>query len=236
MVTIKLLQKIGVHKAIQMSRNLGIDSHLADNLSIALGSSGVTLLELTSAYSTFANMGERVSPLAIRYIKNRKGEIVYSAQPGISRPISSGLANIITSLLQSVVEHGTGKKVKVLGRPIAGKTGTTNNFIDAWFIGYTPELVTGVWVGKDADAPMGINETGSRAAIPIWLQYMQEILMGVPLHNFPVSDEVYFTKIIPKTGKAADFNDPKGQFEIFLVGQEPETDSNILDPLAENTF
>ena len=237
-VTVKLLQSIGVGRAIEKARDLGITTHLADNLSIALGSSGVTLLELTSAYSTFANMGERISPIAVRLIENRHGEILYSAQPHVSRPLSSAVAYTITSLMQSVVEDGTAKSVKVLNRPVAAKTGTTNNYVDAWFMGFTPEIVTGVWVGKDNDEPLGINETGSRAAIPIWLQYMENILKGAPIRNFPVSNEVIFAKIHPETGKRATFDEPDSQFEVFTIDHPPEIEPDTFapQPVKENTF
>ncbi len=236
-VTVKLLQNIGVERAIQMARNLGISSRMSKNLSIALGSSGVTLFELTSAYSTFANMGQRINPIAVRLIENREGEVLYTAQPNITQPISSGVAYTITSLLQSVVESGTGKKVKVLNRPVAAKTGTTNNYVDAWFIGYTPEVVTGVWVGKDEDEPLGVNETGSRAAIPIWLDYMQKTLEGVPVRNFPVSDEIVFMKINPESGKGAHFEEAGAKFEIFIDNKIPEEEkSDILLVEDGNTF
>ena len=235
-VTVKLLQSIGVKRAITMARDLGISTHLANNLSIALGSSGVTLLEITSAYSSFANRGERVSPTAVRFIENRNGEMLYTAQPHVSQPISSGMAYTITSLMQSVVENGTAKKVKVLNRPVAGKTGTTNNYVDAWFIGFTPGVVTGVWVGKDDDEPLGINETGSRAAIPIWLQYMQNVLTGEPIRNFPVSNEVVFIKTNPETGEKTNFGDPNAQFEVFMdeIPTEPEWEDTEL--LTKNNF
>ncbi|MFQ5451557.1 MAG: penicillin-binding protein 1A [Nitrospinaceae bacterium] len=235
-VTVKLLQNIGVNQAIQMARSLGITTHLENNLSIALGSSGVTLFELTSAYSTFANMGKRVQPIAVRLIESRNGETLYTAQPQVTAPISSGVAFTINSLLQSVVESGTARKVKGLNRPIAAKTGTTNNYVDAWFIGYTPDMATGVWVGKDQDEPLGKNETGSRAAIPIWMQYMTEAQQGVPVKNFPVSDEVVFYKILPENGKAAQFNEAGARFEVFLENHLPEKGTEAHAPFAENTF
>ncbi|KMP11339.1 hypothetical protein UR09_03550, partial [Candidatus Nitromaritima sp. SCGC AAA799-A02] len=215
-VTVKLLQQIGIHNAIQMARNLGISSNLEGNLSIALGSSGVTLYELISAYSTFANQG----------IGNRAE----------SQPISSGIAYTITSLLQSVVEEGTARKIRALKRPVAGKTGTTNNYVDAWFIGYTPELLTGVWVGNDKDESLGVNETGSRAAIPIWLDYMKKALAGTPVSNFPVSDEIVFAKINSESGKLTDSDDAESRFEIFLKDRLPEKHSVSPEIKTENTF
>ena len=124
-------------------------------------------------------------------------------------------------MLQNVVQNGTAKKVKVLNRPVAGKTGTTNNYIDAWFMGFTPDSVTGVWVGKDKDEPLGANETGSRAAIPIWLHFMGKTLKGTPIKNFPISDEVTFVKINPETGYAANYGEPKTRFEAFLRDNLP---------------
>jgi len=233
-VTVKLLQEIGVGRAIKMARDLGISSPLAKNLSISLGSSGMTLLELTSAYSAFANQGERISPAAVRLIENRKGDLLYSAQPEVTNPISSGLAYTITSLMQSVVQNGTAKKVKVLNRPIAAKTGTTNNNVDAWFIGFSPEIATGVWVGRDNYEPLGVNETGSRAAIPIWLQYMKHVLHDMPKLNFPVSKDIVFTKINPETGDKANFREPGSLFEAFMDDFDEEVNEDELETGLED--
>jgi len=235
-VTIKLLQSVGIKKAIRMARSLGITSRLEPNLSIALGSSGLTLMELVSAYSVFPNQGYRNEPNTVRYIKNRNDEMIYTHQPKGDQVISSGLAYLITSLMESVVQNGTGSKVKVLKRPIAGKTGTTNNFIDAWFLGYTANSATGVWVGKDKDESLGVNETGSRAAIPIWLEYMKKTLEGTPVYNFPVSREVTFAKINEETGYAASYGDPKAKFESFLRTNLPQSPSQTDALTSENTF
>ena len=209
---------------------------MEQNLSISLGSSGLTLFELTSAYSAFANNGELVKPSAIRNIQNRKGEILYTPTLEISQPISPGVAYTITSLLQSVVKHGTGKKVRSLNRPVAGKTGTTNNYVDAWFMGYTPELVTGVWVGKDKDEPLGKNETGSRAAIPIWLQYMQKALANKPITNFQTPTDIQYLRIQPETGKPASFQEPGSKFEIFSQDHLPENEKPFPKNIPEDTF
>lgn len=235
-VTIKLLQSIGVGKAIGLARALGIKSHLENNLSIALGSSGVTLFELVSAYSVFVNNGIHIDPIPVRYIKNRKDEVIFTAEPVATQAISPGLAYLITNLLESVVQEGTGSKVKGLNRPVAAKTGTTNNYIDAWFLGYTPELVTGVWVGKDQDETMGINETGARAAIPIWFQYMKEALEGLPVKNFNVPEDVAFVKIDPQSGAIAEFDDAEAKFEVFLKNNLPEKAVLIDNPIGGSTF
>ncbi len=235
-VTIKLLQNTGVQKAIDLARQMGIKSAMAENLSIALGSSGLTLYELVSAYAIFANQGKKVQPTAVRHIINRNGEIIYRSAPRETQVLSPGVAYLITSLLQSVVQHGTATKVKVLGRPVAGKTGTTNNFVDAWFMGYTPDVVTGVWVGKDRDEPLGQNETGSRAAIPIWLDYMEKAMEGKPVMNFPVPDDIIHVKIDPETGYSAEFDSTSSKFEVFLQDNPPEKGKSELNPMSHNTF
>ena len=236
-VTIKLLQNTGVPKAIQMARRLGITTNLSNNLSIALGSSGVTLYELVSAYSIFANQGMRLPPVPIRYIKDRNDEVLYTYEP-VGEPIlSSGMAYIVTNLMESVVQHGTAHVIReTLNRPIAGKTGTTNDYNDAWFIGFSPELVTGVWVGKDQDESMGVNETGTRTAIPIWLKYMQEALKDVPIKSFPIPNDVTYIKINQETGQETTFDDPDGRFEVFLNDNLPDKNISGINPLEDNTF
>ncbi|HIF03247.1 MAG TPA: PBP1A family penicillin-binding protein [Nitrospinaceae bacterium] len=235
-VTVKLLQKIGTRSVIQMAKNLGIKSRLENNLSIGLGSSGITLQELVSAYSSFANSGIRVEPQSIRYVENRNGKILYKNNQKQTQPITSGVAQMITSLLQSVVQEGTAKKVRSLNRPTAGKTGTTNNYIDAWFMGFTPKLITGVWVGKDNVEPLGRNETGSRTAIPIWLDYMKGALLNEPIHNFPVSPETIYAKINPQTRSIAKHADSKGFFEIFLKDKLPNSQDHLKEVMTDTTF
>ena len=235
-VTVKLMQKIGIKSSIRLARSLGISSNLEENLSIALGSSGMTLYELTSAYSAFANMGTLIKPAAIRSIKSRSGEVLFSAVPEITQPITPGTAHIITSLMKSVIQNGTATKVRALKRPVAGKTGTTNNYVDAWFMGYTPELVTGVWVGKDKDEPLGRNETGSRVAIPIWLQFMQEALANQPKINFSVPKDIQFLKVQSESGEPAKFGDTDSKFELFSQDFLPEKEQPFARQYEEESF
>ena len=235
-VTVKLMQKIGIKSTIRLAKSLGISSKLEENLSISLGSSGMTLYDLVSAYSAFANMGNRIKPTVIRSIKSRREEVLFSSIPEITQPISPGTAHIITSLMESVVKNGTAKKVKALKRPVAGKTGTTNNYVDAWFMGYTPDLVTGVWVGKDKDEPLGRNETGSRAAIPIWLQFMQEALANKPIINFPVPSDIQFLKVQSKSGEPAKFGDIDSNFEIFSQEFLPKKEQPFTSIFQEENF
>ena len=235
-VTVKLMQKIGIKSSIRLARSLGISSNLEENLSIALGSSGMTLYELTSAYSAFANMGTLIKPAAIRSIKSRSGEVLFSAVPETTQPITPGTAHIITSLMKSVIQNGTATKVRALKRPVAGKTGTTNNYVDAWFMGYTPELVTGVWVGKDKDEPLGRNETGSRVAIPIWLQFMQEALANQPKINFSVPKDIQFLKVQSESGEPAKFGDTDSKFELFSQDFLPEKEQPFARQYEEESF
>ena len=230
------MQKIGIKSTIRLAKSLGISSKLEENLSISLGSSGMTLYDLVSAYSAFANMGNRIKPTVIRNIKSRREEVLFSSIPEITQPISPGTAHIITSLMESVVKNGTAKKVKALKRPVAGKTGTTNNYVDAWFMGYTPDLVTGVWVGKDKDEPLGRNETGSRAAIPIWLQFMQEALANKPIINFPVPSDIQFLKVQSKSGEPAKFGDIDSNFEIFSQEFLPKKEQPFTSIFQEENF
>ncbi len=235
-VTVKVLKSIGVDYVVSYARRLGIESALSRDLSIALGSSGVSLLELVRAYSTFANLGKRPEPLFITRIEDRYGNVLEEHAPHAEDAISPQTAYIITNLLQGVVERGTGWRARALKRPVAGKTGTTNNLNDAWFIGYVPHLVAGVWVGYDDERPLGRNETGSRAAAPIWVRFMKEALKGVPPENFPIPDGVEFVKIDPKTGLLATPSTKDPVFEVFKVGTAPKKFSSSEDVPADEDF
>lgn len=219
--TIKLLQDIGVNEVVDYAKRLGIKSPLNPDLSMALGSSSVNLLELTSAYGIFANKGIRAEPMSVKVIIDRAENILEENESVTEMAISEEVAYITTNLLEGVVKHGTGRGVRSLNRPVAGKTGTTNNFVDAWFIGYTPDLVAGVWVGMDQDIPLGKNETGSRVASPIWLQFMKEILKDTHISDFYIPPTIVFSKIDPKTGVLATSETKGAIFECFVEGTEP---------------
>jgi penicillin-binding protein 1A len=220
-VTIKILQDIGINYAIDYSRRLGISSPIARDLTIALGSSGTTLLEMVTAFSVFANQGTLINPAFIASIEDRDGRVLESWEPKGRQAIDESTAFVMTHLLQGAVENGTGWRAKALGRPVAGKTGTTNNLNDTWFVGYTPEFVTGVWVGFDNEQPLGKGETGSRTASPIWVDFMQEILKDRPVKTFPVSDGVVFARIDAESGLLATPQSKKTVFESFKRGTAP---------------
>ena len=220
-VTIKILQEIGIDYCIEYARRLGIESDMARDLSIALGSSGVSLLELVNAYAVFANQGYLVEPAFITKIEDRFGNILEEMNPSRERVIDKSTAYIMTSLLESVVQEGTGKRVKALNRPVAGKTGTTNDLQDAWFVGYTPRFISGVWVGYDNGRTLGKGETGSRTASPIWLGFMDSILKDKPVRMFQVPEGVVFAKIDAETGLLPIPESRKTLFECFKEGTVP---------------
>lgn len=176
---------VGVSATIKMAQRCGIESPLGPYPSLALGSSEVTPLEITSAYGTFANNGIRVRPNPIRYVVDSNGRILEDRLPQASRAIEANIAAVTNAVLQDVINYGTGARVRRLGftYPAAGKTGTTSDYTDAWFIGYTPRLVAGVWVGFD-DPKKSVRGTGSEAALPIWTEFMKRVVYG-PAENFP---------------------------------------------------
>lgn len=220
-VTIKILQDIGIEPVIQYARKLGIEAELSRDLSIALGSSGVSLYEIVQAYSVFANQGYLVQPAFITKIEDRFGNVLEEMNPIREKVIEKSTAYIMTSLLEGVVKYGTGQRVRVLQRPVAGKTGTTNNLYDAWFVGYTPRYITGVWVGFDQERSLGRGETGSRAASPIWLGFMQKLLEKEPVRVFQVPEGVVFAKIDAETGLLPIPESKKTIFECFKEGTVP---------------
>jgi penicillin-binding protein 1A len=220
-VTIKILQGIGIGYIIDYSRKLGITSNISKDLSIALGSSGLSLLEIVNVYSVFSNLGYLIEPVFITKIYDRDGNLLETSKLIRKKVIDMSTAYIMTNILESVVKSGTGWRIKALKRPVAGKTGTTNNLFDAWFLGYTPRYTTGVWVGLDQEAPLGKSETGSRAASPIWLDFMQNALEGKPARTFNVPEGIVFAKIDAKTGLLPIKESEKTIFECFKEGTIP---------------
>jgi len=232
-ITVKILREIGIGYAIDYARKLGVTSHLDRDLSLSLGSSGLSLLELVNAYSVFANQGALIPPCFIHKIVDRDGNVVYECPAEPEPVIEESTAYIITHLMEEVVKSGTGRRVRALNRPVAGKTGTTNQLNDAWFVGYTPEYITGVWVGFDNKKPLGKNETGARAASPIWLDFMQQALEGKPVKVFPVPDSVIFTKIDADTGLLPAPESKRTIFECFKEGTAPTQYSKRSDQVTE---
>jgi penicillin-binding protein 1A len=235
-VTVKILEDIGIDYATSYIVNMGIESPLARNLSIALGSSGVTLQELVRAYGVLANSGKKVTPYFIRKIVDRTGNVFEETKVQEEQVIDPRIAFMTTYVMQDVVESGTGRRVKSIGRPVAGKTGTTNDTRDAWFIGFTPSLITGVWIGFDQERNMGQQEVGGRAAAPIWLYFMEKALQGKPTEAFPVPGGIIFTKVDHKTGAVTQASGPGTIYECFLDNAPPgEKGENVTDE-SEDLF
>lgn len=277
--TVKIIEDIGVDWVATYARRLGIFSPLNMDFTLALGSSGVTVYEMTKAFAAVARLGQKVTPILIHEVKDRSGGVVLSnislderfqaeivkadeevekkhlskdseamappgspAAPDQARGTSSNskeppiffadsqqlirpqTAFVLTTLLQGVIEEagGTGGAARSIGRPAAGKTGSTSGYYDAWFIGYTPDIATGVWVGFDEEKSLGRGEVGGKAALPIWLEYMKSAHEGLPARSFPVPDGVVFANIDAETGKLASANTKSVIRQAFIDGTEPK--------------
>jgi penicillin-binding protein 1A len=218
-IAIKLLESVGVKNVLEYARRMGIRSPMAPTLALGLGASGLTPLELTTAYNVFASQGVRHDPMAVRWVEDAEGQVLEKHAALGERVMSEQQAFVMTSMLQGVVQRGTGTRAKVLSRPVAGKTGTTNDFIDAWFVGYSPTLVAGVWVGIDDRESLGTKETGGRAALPIWIEFMQQALERMPVQDFIAPPHIRLVRIHPRTG----------------ITSDPASGSTIQIALAEET-
>jgi penicillin-binding protein 1A len=255
-VTVKILEDIGVGHALPFIKKLGIESSIKRDLSIALGTSGVSMMELASAFAVFANGGERVKPIFIKKIVTMNGEVLEENTPYIEmeerdeeedvpktppptskeRVISPQNAFIMTHLLQGVVQHGTGQRAKVLGRPVAGKTGTSSDYSDAWFIGYTPSLLTGVWVGFDDKTSLGKKETGARAALPIWVSFMDRALRNTPVDTLKPPPGITFIKVNIETGLPTNTDSPETITEAFIDDSVPrENETGVREGSSSET-
>jgi penicillin-binding protein 1A len=220
--TIKLLQYIKVQTAIDFARKLGIKGKLNNDLTLALGSSGITLDELTNAIGVFANQGKKPSSYFIRKIENRNGEKIEEHQDLQSEQIiTPQLDFLVSSLMRSVIDFGTGVSIKELGRPVAGKTGTTSDYKDALFVGFIPQMITSVWVGFDENQQVGPAETGTRAAAPIWLEYMKSATKDMEVQDFTVPEGISQVTVDAETGNIPNSRSKKLISEYFVEGTAP---------------
>ncbi|MBI4161331.1 MAG: PBP1A family penicillin-binding protein, partial [Acidobacteria bacterium] len=222
-VSVKLLSRIGIDAAVEMARRMGIRSPIEPVPSLALGASEVTLLELTSAYGIFPNLGIRVEPHFLRYVVGGDGQLREEAQPEVREALRADLAYVMTHMLRGVIESGTGKNARVLDAPLAGKTGTTDDLADGWFIGYSPSLVVGVWIGYDVKRSLGESETGARAALPIWIQFFRQVIAAAPPEPFQRPANVVLVPIDRATGLRASIDTGCKEvfLEAFVRGTEP---------------
>ncbi|MBV2169082.1 MAG: PBP1A family penicillin-binding protein [Bdellovibrio sp.] len=273
--TVKIIEDLGVPWAMDYAKRLGIYSPLNPDFTLALGSSSVTLYEMTKVFAEFGRLGKRISPMLIHKVEDANGKallqtvtldsrfekeinaisedfeqrrkayleslneadkqaepkknskntkpdenIFFQDPDQLIRPTT---AYVMTTLLKGVVEDpgGTGGRARAVGREVAGKTGSTNNYYDAWFIGYSPQIATGVWVGFDKEKSIGKGEVGGRAALPIWVDYMKAAHEGLPQMTFPVPEGIVFANIDSETGKLASAGTKKILRQAFVEGTEP---------------
>jgi penicillin-binding protein 1A len=182
---VKLAEKVGISTVVDMAKRFGITTPLPPYLPLALGAADMKLEEHVSAFTVFPNDGIRIDPHMIRRVTSYDGALLEEAHPEVHDVLSPEVARTMTAMLEEVIQFGTGVAAKPLGRPAAGKTGTTQDYTDAWFVGYTPQLTAGVWVGfDDKQISLGKKETGARAALPIWLEFMQGATAGTPAMDF----------------------------------------------------
>jgi penicillin-binding protein 1A len=222
LATIRLLNEVGVDSALRTAKALGIASPIARNLSIALGSSGVTPLEMCVAYATFANGGLRPTPYFLREVRDAKGNVLERTAPTAEQAISPDTAYLMVRMMQEVIRNGTGRSARRLGHNLAGKTGTTNENTDAWFIGYSPDLVGGVWIGFDTPRPLGDRQSAAVVALPIWIRFMGQVLPLFPNRSFPIPPGISFARVNPDTGKTLPSSFSGGELLPFQVGTVPQ--------------
>jgi penicillin-binding protein 1A len=221
LVTIRVAQRIGIRKIIERAKALGLEAEFPEDLSVSLGSAPVSPLNLARAYTAFARGGSWIEPRFILRVESAWGEELFRSEPRVHEAVSPQTAYIITALMKEVVNDGTGWRARKLGRPVAGKTGTSNAEQDAWFVGFTPNLLTVVWVGFDQLTPMGKYETGARAASPIWVDYRMAVEAGYPERDFPLPQGVVMARIDPASGLLASPYADKTFFLPFKDGTQP---------------
>jgi penicillin-binding protein 1A len=221
-VSVRLLDELGLARAGEFAEAAGIATPLTDNLTAALGSTEIPVMELVNAYATIASGGSVHAPVLVSHVTDTSGEIVLSNPYQPRQAMDPALAYVLTSLMTSVIERGTGRAARALGRPAAGKTGTTNDARDAWFVGFVPQLVAGGWVGFDDYRPLGRREYGGRAALPMWLHFMQTVLADEEIEEFHRPDEGVVTRRIdPATGLLAQPDAEDYVDEMFIEGTDP---------------
>jgi len=225
----KLLQKLGTSVVTSYAKRMGIRSRLLPDLSLALGTSEVNLLELTASYGVFADQGVRVSPVYILRVEDKNGKVLEQSHTAAEEVLSPETALTMTNMMESVIENGTAASARALGftLPAAGKTGTTDDYSDAWFVGYVPGVVTGVWVGFDRKQKIGPGMTGAAAALPIWVDVMLAAIKGRPPQDFPVPSGVTSRLICTETGLLANPSCPTTEIELFREGSEPTGYCNV---------
>src|SRR4030095_2543898 len=219
---IKTLHAVGIKAGIDYARKRGLAGELPPYLPIAIGAGEATLQEMTSAFATFANQGLRMKPMYVTRITDRDGNVIEEARPQGTDAIRADTAYIMTSLLRGVVERGTAARARKLKRPIGGKTGTTDDWTDGWFVGFEPSLAAGVWVGFDEKKDsLGKGSDGARTALPIWIEFWGEATKGKAIEDFAVPGNIVFVPV-DGAGRPAPPGTPGVRMEAFVAGTEPK--------------
>jgi len=241
LASIKLLQDVGINRFKRALGNYQFQHDFPPQLALALGVTEVTLKELTESYAVIASGGKRWQPVTVQQVQDRNGQTLHRSVAGhrcqichadpvlavndAMQPAEQTLdpisAFLVTNIMHGVIQHGTGWRARALGRVAAGKTGTTNKQVDAWFMGFTPQILTGVWTGRDTPTSMGKHETGAKAALPIWLSAMKVFQRGKPKENFTPPDGIEWVVIDPRTGKLPGPDTKKPFLETFRTGTAP---------------
>ncbi len=221
-VALQVLREVGPTQALEWSKALGITSQLGADESLMLGAYEVTVAEMATAFAVFASGGTALDPMFISRLESGAGDLSLPPRSPERKVMDPAVAYLTTSLLSSVIESGTGQRARSLGRPVAGKTGTTNKAKDAWFVGYSTDLVTAVWVGFDDALPLGWGESGATSALPIWMEFMKAAHRDKPATEFPRPATIVEAEIDPRTGLLARYGQEDAMTEVFLPGTVPE--------------
>jgi penicillin-binding protein 1A len=219
---VRVMEQLGPRQVNEYARRLGLESALPPYLAVALGAAEATLTEMTSAYSAFPNQGVRMRPYPILKVSDREGNVLEENRPDPKEAIRADTAFVMTNLLRGVVQRGTAAKAAALDWPIGGKTGTTDDYTDAWFIGFDPDITIGVWVGLDQKKPIGHNQTGAEAALPIWIDIMKAWIGDrKEPPTFDAPGNIVFVSVDKGSGNPAEPGTPGAISEVFIAGTQP---------------
>ena len=231
-IGVKLLEQVGVNKVINYTHKAGIKSELRPDLSLALGTSEISPLEIASAYATIANLGVRVNPISIIRIEDYTGKIIKENIPQKKKVFKEETCYVLINMMEGVIKRGTGWNAKI-GRPAAGKTGTTNDFVDAWFIGFTPDLVTAVYIGNDDRKPLGNKMTGGVVAAPVWAKFMKNVLKNEEKKDFLQPDKIIKISVCKDSGLLPTENCSETLTVAFIKGTEPVSSYTINQKISD---
>ena len=256
LMTVRVAQKVGLDNISKITNNLGIYNDVPELLSVSLGAAETTLIKITNAYCTFVNGGKKVTPIFIDRIQDRRGKTIFNAdkrkcvgceeisylkdevpliKDNRKQIISSETAYQITSMMEGVIKRGTGRKLRNLNLPMAGKTGTTNKNMDAWFLGFTSKLVIGVYVGFDEPKSLGKYETGAKAALPVFKKFVEKVVKKKDARPFKVPKNINLVMVDSETGLQPNANTKNVIYESFkpednfIVGLEDFSGKNRLE-------